>query len=152
TLGRFPAAAGRAHAEQRAWLRQQVGPSVEAMVKAYAHIPFDEADGTLSDEDVDALPIEAVFATLIRVANDIDERLDAAPRYSKKAFFPVAAIAPLFRRVLGRLGVGTMADLLVRLDGEATAAPLAEALPEPMAGSYSHSPASGEKQLAAGNF
>jgi GT2 family glycosyltransferase len=145
--GRFPRIAGDGRPRWRAWLRAELGAEVETILDHYFEVAFDGADGALPDAAVDALPLSAAFAAMVRVANEIDERLDQALGYGEKWTLPLPPVIGLFERVLGRLGAGAMVALLCRMAAEDGAPPVDPAMTMPVLSSYRHSPETGAPEL-----
>ncbi|MFO1060032.1 MAG: glycosyltransferase [Dongiaceae bacterium] len=146
--GRFPGIAGEVHSTWRAWLRGEVGGEVESVLDHYYRIRFDAGDGALGEDAIDALPLPVAFTVMVRVANEIEERLDGALRYGEKWTLPLPPpVMQLFERVLGRLGAAGLVDLLRRMAAADGAPPVDPAMTLPVASSYRPSPETGEPEL-----
>jgi GT2 family glycosyltransferase len=145
--GRFPRVAGDGRGAWRAWLARELGADVEAILDQYFCLAFDAADGGLGEGALDALPLPAAFAGMVRVANEIEERLDQALAYSGKWVLPLAPVMEFFERLLGRLGAPGMVALLREMAAE-DGSPLPNpVLVRPILSSYRPSPETGAPEM-----
>jgi GT2 family glycosyltransferase len=138
--GRFPTAAGTTQPAQRVWLRRHIGPAAERLVEAFYTIGFDAADGAAGEAEIETMPLDLAFLTMIRVANEIDDHLDE-PTPGRRTL-PLSPLWPLFDRVLARLGAPAMVERLRQaVQPESPQAPV----PSRPTSSHVHSPTTGEK-------
>ncbi|MDJ0975247.1 MAG: glycosyltransferase [Planctomycetota bacterium] len=101
-----PAGPSYAHRDR---VRQIAGPAVEALVHAYdQHKPAACAppDPTAP---LEAMPCREAAVHVLRIANDLDERIDGAVGYTAKTPDAIAAWRPFFRRLTAHLGVPQLA-------------------------------------------
>jgi len=119
--GRFPREIRRSPEAKRKWLRKRVGGAVERLVHHYDR--FDWSAGPPAC-DLDTLDSVDAAVMLLRMANDVEERLDLALALTEKPALAHEAWQPFLRMLADALGVGALATELARaVEATARAAP-----------------------------
>lgn len=115
--GLFDAGPAGAHAARRARVRDVAGAAVEALVHAYEHHAPAACEPPEPTAPLDDLPCDEAAVHVLRIANDLDERIDGAIAYTGKVQDPIAHWRPFFRRLTAHLGIPGLA---LALDEAAT--------------------------------
>ena len=137
-LGRFPANVEGSLAGARRWLSQRIGVRAEAQMFEYFALTFETTKAAVLEGEPDRLRLPLAYAVLMRIANSIEDYLDAGPLHARDPRDTLARNAaqnerwwPAYRRVAGLLGCDAMLDLLSRLHDEASRRTLEYAPPQP---------------------
>ncbi len=80
--GRFPLPGAAITPEKRAWLRRGSSTAVERVVHLYARMGWDRALVERLDDALDTVSVPAAMVTLVRLANEAEERVDLDLRYT----------------------------------------------------------------------
>lgn len=103
THGRFGRAPVGATREKRRGLAARLGEDAEALVHHYTVFDW-SGPVPRSDEARDRMPLEDAVVCLMRIANDLEERLDGALRYTQKPEPTLERWEPCWERLAARVG------------------------------------------------
>jgi hypothetical protein len=136
-LGRMPQHVAGDMAASRRWLSRKVGWRVEAQVYEYHSLDLNRARSLL-ERDVDQLPLTLAYAVLMRIANSIDEYLDAGVLHAADPAATLARIdaqnrewSEVYSRVAALLRADEVFRQLLTLHEESACASLGFSPPVP---------------------